>query len=275
MAIKLQVDHVSKQFAGGRGRPPILVLNDLSFAVEEGEFVVIVGPSGGGKTTLINVLAGLDEPTSGNILLDGRPVRGPGADRGVCFQDYALFPWKTVRENVEFGLRYGPASKRLSLQERREQVAYFLDLVGLHDSGSKYPHQLSGGMKQRCALARLFANDPDVLLMDEPLAAGDAQTRDILQEELLRIWGQDRPQSKRKTVIYVTHSIEEAVFLGDRVVVLSRRPAEIRDIISVPLARPRTLAQRHAREFHEVQDRIWTWIRDEAFRATMETQENS
>lgn len=273
MQQKLEVDRVSKEFNVGRGRPPLLVLNELTFSVVEGEFVAIVGPSGGGKTTLINVLAGLEVPTSGSILVNGQPVKGPGADRGVCFQDYALFPWKTVYENVEFGLRYGPMGRRMTAQERRERTEYYMNLVGLRDSSAKYPHQLSGGMKQRCALARLFANDPDVLLMDEPLAAGDAQTRDILQEELLRIWGQDHESSRRKTVLYVTHSIEEAVFLADRVIVLGRRPAEIRDIVSIPVARPRSLAQRHAGVFREFQDRIWAWIRDEAFRATMEVEE--
>jgi NitT/TauT family transport system ATP-binding protein len=270
MSCKLEVDQMSKQFAGGRGRPPALILDGLTFSVEEGEFVAVVGPSGCGKTTLINILAGLEMPTDGRIRLDGRAVKGPGAERGVCFQDYALFPWKTVYENTEFGLRFGPLSRRLSPDERKRRTEYFIELVGLQDSKTKYPYQLSGGMKQRCALARLFANDPELLLMDEPLAAGDAQTRDILQEELLRIWGQDRQPSARKTVVYVTHSIEEAVFLADRVLVLGRRPAKIRDIITIPVPRPRTLTQRHAGLFHEYQERIWGWIRDEAFRATLE-----
>jgi NitT/TauT family transport system ATP-binding protein len=175
------------------GAPEVVAVDEFTLDVAQGEFLVIVGPSGCGKTTVLNVLAGLDTPTSGTVAIDDRVIAAPGPDRGVMFQDYALFPWQTVRGNVEFGLRYGPAGDGLDATRRDERVRRTIELVGLSGSENKYPHQLSGGMKQRVALARLIANEPEVLLMDEPLAALDAQTRIILQDELLRIWGQDRP----------------------------------------------------------------------------------
>ena len=190
--MRLRLDSVSKRFALPDGKETV-ALADFSLDVRQGEFLVIVGPSGCGKTTVLNLLAGLQLPSSGTVALDGRAIEGPGRERGVVFQDYALFPWHTVRGNVEFGLRHGPpatASMRPGAQKRVRQA---IDLVGLAGSEGKYPHQLSGGMRQRVALARLMANEPAVLLMDEPLAALDAQTRIILQDELLRIWGQDRP----------------------------------------------------------------------------------
>jgi len=267
-ALKLRMDKLVKQFALPNGERATAV-EDFSLDVREGEFMVLVGPSGCGKTTVLNLLAGLDAPTSGALTIDGRAISGPGADRGVMFQDYALFPWRTVRENVEFGLRYGPAGHGLSAEERNRRVTRYIELVRLEQAADKYPHQLSGGMRQRAALARLMANEPDVLLMDEPLAALDAQTRLVLQDELLRIWGQDRPPSERRTVVFITHAIDEAVFLADRVAVMTTNPGRLKTVIDIPLARPRNDATRAQPEFQALNQEIWNLIRAEAYRATV------
>ncbi|MBL8834924.1 MAG: ABC transporter ATP-binding protein, partial [Alphaproteobacteria bacterium] len=222
-AAKLRLAGIRKLFALADGQTTVAV-EDFTLDVRPGEFLVIVGPSGCGKTTILNLLAGLDRPSAGTLAMDGVEIAGPGAERGVMFQDYALFPWRTVRGNVEFGLLYGPAGRGLDAAARERRVSETIDLVGLKGSEGKYPHQLSGGMRQRVALARLIANEPDVLLMDEPLAALDAQTRLILQDELLRIWGQDKPPARRRTVVFITHGIDEAVFLADRVAVMSSHP---------------------------------------------------
>jgi NitT/TauT family transport system ATP-binding protein len=264
---KIQIDALGKTF--GDGPRAVRAVTGLSFEVETGEFVVIVGPSGCGKTTVLNILAGLERPTSGTIKLNGRPIDGPGADRGVMFQDYALFPWRTVKGNIEFGLVYGPPGKGLSAAEREARVNRVIDLVGLKGSETKYPHQLSGGMKQRVALGRLVANEPDILLMDEPLAALDAQTRIILQDELLRVWGQDKPRAQRRTVVFITHAIDEAVFLADRVVVLSSHPGRLKRIVNIDLPRPRNDATRKSAAFAELGQSVWELIRDEAYQATM------
>jgi NitT/TauT family transport system ATP-binding protein len=185
------------------------------------------------------------------------------------FQDYALFPWQTVWGNVEFGLLHGPAGAGLDRAAREARVRRTIDLVGLAGSERKYPHQLSGGMRQRAALARLIANEPDVLLMDEPLAALDAQTRIILQDELLRIWGQDRPTRDRRTVVFITHAIDEAVFLADRVAVMTTHPGRLKVVVDIPLPRPRSDATRALPEFQALTQHIWSLIRDEAYRATV------
>jgi NitT/TauT family transport system ATP-binding protein len=267
-AIKLRLDGVEKRFAGSAGEATVAVAN-LTLDVRQGEFMVIVGPSGCGKTTVLNLLAGLASPTSGRVTIDDRAIVGPGPDRGVMFQDYALFPWRTVVGNVEFGLRYGPAGAGLDARARDERVRRNIELVGLNGSESKYPNQLSGGMRQRVALARLLANEPEVLLMDEPLAALDAQTRIILQDELLRIWGQDRPAAERRTVVFFTHAIDEAVFLADRVAVMTTHPGRLKAIIDVPLPRPRGDATRADPQFQALTQHIWGLIRDEAYRATV------
>jgi NitT/TauT family transport system ATP-binding protein len=213
------------------------------------------------------MIAGLDRQTTGVIEKDGKPIFGPGADRGVMFQDYALMPWQTVQENVGFGLHHGTPGKGLSVIQREERVAHYIDLVGLKGSEKKYPHQLSGGMRQRVALARLLANGPDILLMDEPLGALDAQTRLILQIELLRIWGQTAPREQRKTAIFITHDIEEAVFLADRVVVMSSHPGRVRAVLDIDLPRPRDETARADPHFGRRVEQIWSLIRDEAYRA--------
>ena len=266
-AAKIRLDGISKSF--GPPGAEVVAVDRVSFDIRPGEFLAIVGPSGCGKTTILNMLAGLEKPSGGTMSLDGRPILGPGAERGVMFQDYALFPWRTVRGNIEFGLVFGPAGAGLSDAERAERVARVIDLVGLKGSEDKFPHQLSGGMRQRVALARLIANEPQILLMDEPLAALDAQTRIILQDELLRIWGQDRPAAERRTVVLITHGIDEAVFLADRVVVLSSHPGRLRAIVEIDLPRPRNDETRKSKAFAELATSIWELIRAEAYRATM------
>jgi NitT/TauT family transport system ATP-binding protein len=264
---KLRLDKFGKRFAVA-GAPDAIAVDELSLDIAQGEFLAVVGPSGCGKTTVLNVLAGLDAPTSGTVAIDDRVITAPGPDRGVMFQDYALFPWQTVWGNVEFGLRYGPAGDGLDANARAERIRKTIELVGLKGSEQKYPHQLSGGMKQRVALARLLANEPEVLLMDEPLAALDAQTRIILQDELLRIWGQDRPPAERRTVVFITHAIDEAVFLADRVAVMTAHPGRLKALVDVPLPRPRGDATRLSPKFQALTQEIWSLIRDEAYRAT-------
>ncbi|MEP7064377.1 MAG: ABC transporter ATP-binding protein [Betaproteobacteria bacterium] len=267
-AAKLRLVGVGKHFNAG-GKQDTVAVDDLTLDVRPGEFLVIVGPSGCGKTTVLNLLAGLDTPTHGSVAIDDRTITGPGPDRGVMFQDYALFPWQTVWGNVEFGLRYGPAGNGLDASAREARVRRTIDLVGLKGAEAKYPNQLSGGMRQRVALARLMANEPEVLLMDEPLAALDAQTRIILQDELLRIWGQDRPATERRTAVFITHAIDEAVFLADRVAVMTSHPGRLKAVIDIPLARPRGDATRALPEFQALTQHIWSLIRDEAYRATV------
>ena len=206
-------------------------LRDVSLELREGEFVSIVGPSGCGKTTLLNIVAGFIPPTRGEVLLNGRRVAGPGPDRGVVFQSFALFPWKTVLDNVGFGLKM----RGVPWAERDRIAREHIALVGLTGSEHQYPHELSGGMQQRVGVARVLANHPEVMLMDEPFASVDAQTRMTLQEELTRIW-----EAKRATVLFVTHDVDEAVFLANRVVVLSARPATVREVVDIALPRPRS-----------------------------------
>jgi NitT/TauT family transport system ATP-binding protein len=266
-ALKLRLRDVSKEFVAPRTGQLTTAVTGVTLEVRNGEFICVVGPSGCGKSTVLNLIAGLDTPTAGTIEANGAPIRGPGADRGVMFQDYALMPWQTVHDNVGFGLRYGTPGEGLSSDEREKRIRHFIELVGLNGSEKKYPHQLSGGMRQRVALARLLANGPDILLMDEPLGALDAQTRLILQVELLRIWGETGTREQRKTAIFITHDIEEAVFLGDRVVVMSTHPGRVKAVIDVDLPRPRTERARADPRFGQLADQIWSLIRDEAYRA--------
>ena len=264
---KLRLKNVSKEFAAPVTRKQTVAVADVSLDIQSGEFICVVGPSGCGKSTVMNMIAGLAEPSSGTIEKDGTPVRGPGADRGVMFQDYALFPWLNVQDNVGFGLRHGTPGKDLSSAQCEERVRHYVELVGLAGSEKKYPHQLSGGMRQRVALARLLANGPDILLMDEPLGALDAQTRLILQVELLRIWGETAPVAQRKTAVFITHDIEETVFLADRVVVMSSHPGRVRAVLAIDLPRPRKESIRADPRFGHFAEEIWGLIRDEAYRA--------
>jgi NitT/TauT family transport system ATP-binding protein len=240
-------------------------LDDVSFSVKPGEFLVVVGPSGCGKSTLLDLLAGLTQPSSGRILLDGKPITGPGMDRGVVFQQYALFPWRTALENVEFGLEL----RKLKPKERREQARGFLDLVGLSGFENRHPHELSGGMKQRVAIARSLAYDPDVLLMDEPFAALDQQTRETLQGEVARIW-----QTSKKTIIFITHGIDEAVCLGERVAVMTSRPGRIKTIIDIPESLRFGEDVRSRPEYGAVRHEVWSRLRDEVQRAQEQERRN-
>jgi NitT/TauT family transport system ATP-binding protein len=266
-ATKLRLTGVTKSFLTPRTGTTTLAVAEMSLDIQGGEFICIVGPSGCGKSTVLNMIAGLDSPSSGRIEKDGQVITGPGADRGVMFQDYALMPWQSVEGNVGFGLRHGTPGQHLNASQRQERIAHYIDLVGLRGSEHKYPHQLSGGMRQRVALARLLANGPDILLLDEPLGALDAQTRLILQAELLRIWGETAPVSERKTAIFITHDIEEAVLLADRVVVMSTNPGRVREVVTVDLPRPRAGTARTNPKFGLFVEHIWSLIRDEAYRA--------
>ncbi len=266
---KLRLEGVTKEFPAPRTGVRTMAVSDFSLEISAGDFICIVGPSGCGKSTVMNMIAGLDKPSSGRIAIDGVPVTGPGADRGVMFQDYALFPWLTVRENIGFGLRNGTPGRGLSSKDLEDRIDRHVELVRLNGSENKYPHQVSGGMRQRIALARLLANGPDVLLMDEPLGALDAQTRLVLQEELLRIWGETEIREKRKTAVFITHDIAEAVFLADSVVVMSSHPGRIRRVLPIDLPRPRNEQIRADPRFAELHEEIWSLIRDEAYRATV------
>ncbi len=228
----LSVQNISKSYSNASdSRSSLLVLDHVSFDIRNKEFVSILGPSGCGKTTLIRILAGLIESDEGCILVDGVKIAGPGPERCMVFQNFGLLPWRTIRSNVEFGLE---AKTHISAGSRKEIAARFIDLVGLNGFKSYYPHQVSGGMQQRVGIARALACDPQILLMDEPFGAVDEQTREELQEELLRIW-----EAASKTIIFVTHSIEEAIFLSDRIVLLKPRPGRLAEVIDVDLPRPR------------------------------------
>jgi NitT/TauT family transport system ATP-binding protein len=227
----LEIKDLMKAFPKKKGE--MVAIADFDLDVEEGEFVCILGPSGCGKTTILRIIAGLETHTRGQILLNGKEISGPGSDRGMVFQEFALFPWRTVRRNVEFGLEL----KGVPQEERRERTQKFIELVGLKGFEDYHPYQLSGGMKQRVAIARALANEPAILLMDEPFGALDAQTRNLMQKELLRIWSETK-----KTVIFITHSVDEALFLADRIVVMTARPSNIGQIYEIKWPRPRDRA---------------------------------
>ncbi|MGA6159001.1 ABC transporter ATP-binding protein [Stenotrophomonas sp. NPDC087984] len=226
-------------------------LGQVSLDIGDREFVAVVGPSGCGKSTLLSMVAGLVEPTSGTVTVDGAPVAGPGPDRGVIFQQYALFPWLTVRGNVEFGLKLA----HVPAAERRRRAEHAIELVGLADFADALPKTLSGGMKQRCAIARAYAVDPEVLLMDEPFGALDALTRVQLQDQLLDTWTQER-----RTVLFITHDVDEAVYLAKRVVVMAARPGRVHRIIDVDLPYPRTEEIRLSAEFARIRNDVWTQV---------------
>ncbi len=252
--MSLVVEGIAKSFITSAGAV-VEALREVSFGVEEGQFVCVVGPSGCGKTTLLNILAGLETQDAGRVWLDGEEIVGPDASKGMIFQDYALFPWRTVLKNIEFGpeLRGQAAYERAALAQR------YARLVGLEGFEHSYPHELSGGMRQRVAIARALANDPRLLLMDEPFGALDAQTRKMMQGELLRIWEQ-----ARKTIVFVTHSVIEAVYLADRVVVLTARPGQVKGIVDVPIPRPRSYREG---EYLRVRERVLDLVDEEVQKA--------
>lgn len=252
---KLLIDNVSRIFPAMRGGTPTRALQPIDMTIGDNAFVTILGPSGCGKSTLLRMVAGLDTPTAGQILLDGMPVTRPGAERGMVFQSYTLFPWLTIAENVAFGLR----EKGMPQCERSEIVKQWLERVGLTSFANHYPKQLSGGMQQRTAIARALANDPAILLLDEPFGALDNQTRALMQELLLGIW-----ERERKTVLFVTHDIEEAIFLASRVVVMSARPGRIKADIPIDLGYPRHYTVKTSPEFSAIKARLTEEIRAEA-----------
>jgi NitT/TauT family transport system ATP-binding protein len=257
----LQVSGVAKSFPSTAAAAPTVALEATDLLVQENDFITILGPSGCGKSTLLRMVAGLDTPTTGLITLDGQPVRGPGADRGMVFQSYTLFPWLTVLQNVCFGLR----EKGLPLARQQEVAARFIAQVGLRGFEHHFPKQLSGGMQQRTALARALANDPRILLMDEPFGALDHQTRELMQELLLAIW-----EGERKTVLFVTHDIDEAIFMANRVVVMSARPGRIKCDLPVALEHPRHYAMKTTPPFMALKARLTEEIRAEVQRAAVE-----
>ncbi len=238
-----------------KGKKDFLAIRDVSLEVRKGEFLTIVGPSGCGKSTLLDIIAGLAKPNSGKIYIDDKLITGPDLDRGIVLQGYALLPWRTVRQNVEFGLEI----KGVSKAERKEISLRYIKLVGLSGFEDRYPYELSGGMKQRVAIARALAYDPQVLLMDEPFAAVDAQTREVLQDELLRIW-----EETHKTIIFVTHSIDEAVALADRVAIMTVNPGTIKEIIDIKLPRPRRVGDiRTSSDFSWIRHKVWESLQGE------------
>ena len=245
--IRIHFDKVSVEFETAAG--PMRVIDDVSFEVSNGEFVSIIGPSGCGKTTLMNIVGGFVKPTTGRVLLDGRPVAAPGPDRGVIFQEYGVFPWLTVRQNIEFGLKLEanrkPAAERTAIANR------YMGLMGLTDFADHFPKHLSGGMRQRLAIARAYAVKPQFLLMDEPFGALDAQTRTAMQDLLLQVL-----QTEGKTVMLITHSVEEAIYLASRIVVMSARPTRIREQITVPFRYPRSESVHETREFNELRSHV-------------------
>ena len=251
---KLEVRNLTKSYRRGKTER-ITVLEDLTFAIADLEFLAIIGPSGCGKSTFLRIVDGLIPFDRGEVLLNGNPVTGPGKGRGMIFQGFDLFPWRTTIRNVEFGLELMGVSR----SERIERSRHYIDLVGLSGFENVYPHQLSGGMQQRVGIARALAIDPEVLLMDEPFGALDVQTRDLLQDELLRILERDK-----KTSLFVTHSIEEAIYLADRILVLSARPAKIELTISVPFARPRTDELKADPAFLEIRQQIWETLKQQS-----------
>ncbi|MEZ0109553.1 NitT/TauT family transport system ATP-binding protein [Catenulispora sp. EB89] len=257
-AEKIRIDGVSKTFAVRDGAT-FTALDDVTLTVAPGEFLVVVGPSGCGKSTLLDLISGLTKPSSGRILLDGKAVTGPALDRGIVFQQYALLPWRTAQRNVEFALEAQPRLDRLNRKGRAERAREYLDLVGLSGFEDRYPHELSGGMRQRVAIARALVADPAVLLMDEPFAALDAQTRDGLQEELLRIW-----HKTGTTIVFITHGIDEAVYLGQRVAVMTSRPGRIKQVVDVRLGdRQAEDDVRSSPEFAAYRHRVWSLLREE------------
>lgn len=249
---ELIVRDLYKSFPGKRGA--ILALKNINLTLDRNEFVCVVGASGCGKSTLLNLIAGLEAPTSGEILLEGEPIDGPGANRGMVFQNYTLYPWLTVAQNVEFGMKL----QKIPSAERQQRLHYYLNIVGLTRFADALPRALSGGMKQRVAIARALANEPDILLMDEPFGALDAQTKEVLQEFMLQLWRQTQ-----KTILMVTHDVEEAVFLAQRIYVLSSHPGALKAEIHLPFDDHRDLLIKSTEPFQRKRQEVLHLIRDE------------
>ena len=258
---KLEIDHLTKRYYVERDGRQVLALSDVSLSVGDGEFVAIVGPSGCGKTTLLNIVAGLLSYDLGTLTIDGQRITGPGVDRAVVFQHASLLPWRTIAGNVRYGMEL---QQRFDAAAMRDRVEYFIQLVGLTGFERHYPSELSGGMQQRVNLARALASDPAVLLMDEPFAALDAQTREHMQAELLKIWSQ-----ARKTVVFITHQINEAVYLADRVAVMSGRPGTVKGVFEIPFERPRPLSLKRDPRFLQIEDAIWQMVEEKPERIGM------
>jgi NitT/TauT family transport system ATP-binding protein len=252
--MKLDIDRLTKQYYVERDGRQNLALSDVSLGIADGEFMAIVGPSGCGKTTLLNIVAGLLPYDRGTVSIDGRPIQGAGVDRAVVFQHASLLPWRTIAGNVRYGMELHKRFDRKTMSERTER---YIRLVGLQGFERHYPSELSGGMQQRVNLARALATDPVVLLMDEPFAALDAQTREYMQAELLKIWA-----DTRKTVLFITHQINEAVYLADRVAVLSGRPGHVKRVFTIPFSRPRPLSIKRDPEFLALEDAIWQLVEE-------------
>ena len=250
--VKVKIDNVKKIFNTRNGE--MVALNGVSLDIMENEFICVVGPSGCGKTTLLNIIAGLEQPTSGEALIHHRKILGPGPDRGVIFQQYALFPWMTVKKNVMFGLNL----KGIKGQEAEQIAMKYIKMVQLEDFLNHYPKELSGGMKQRVAIARAYAVNPSVLLMDEPFGALDAQTRTQLQSELLETW-----EKERKTCFFITHDVDEAIILAQKVIIMSARPGRIKEIVDINIPYPRTQETKMTSEFLELKNRIWSQVYQE------------
>jgi NitT/TauT family transport system ATP-binding protein len=261
--VKLRIEHLTKHYWLERENRDVLALSDVSFSVEDGEFMAIVGPSGCGKTSMLNIVAGLLPYEDGTVSIDGKKVQGPGIDRAVVFQHASLLPWRTIARNVRYGMEL---QKRFDEATMEQRTDYFIKLVGLTGFERHFPSELSGGMQQRVNLARALAADPAVLLMDEPFAALDAQTREFMQAELLKIWSK-----AKKTVVFITHQINEAIYLADRVVVMSARPGRVKEIFQVPFERPRNLSLKRERRFLDLEDAVWKLIEEESERLGMVT----
>ncbi len=251
-AVKVKIDHVVKKFNGRNGE--MVALNGVDLEIHENEFVCVVGPSGCGKSTMLNIIGGLDTPTEGHVYVDGKEVTGPGPDRGIVFQQYALFPWLTVEKNVEFGLKLQGVPK----EERAEIVQRYLKMVELEGFAKAYPKELSGGMKQRVAIARAYGVNPKILLMDEPFGALDAQTRTQLQTELLETW-----EKEQKTCFFITHDVEEAIILAQRVIIMSARPGRVKDIVDIDIPYPRDQKTKMSPRFLELKNYIWNQVYQE------------